>query len=480
MATTIGLFADLGIERGLAKFLPEIEARHGRKGVARTLQTIIGLKLVLLAITLILALLFHERLFDYWLGKTAPGEEGDEIRATIIQYRWVFFWALMALVLLGALFDVYMQALTAYFKQRASGAIGFVVQVLSPLLRIAVVLIGWGTVGYVGALVAMPLIATSMAAWKAATIRRELQERPTLAATGARLPQRFAAFTGLSYWQQLTEYFYSIEFMLLALPGFAAVGSLKFAHSLVGQLLTALWSPLLGVQIPLFARLQQRDDPRQLNEAYRILSKFLAAIMFPAAVGLFLLVPNLITLLGPNFTDGITAARIIALTFCLDAAISVPLAILMAYEQFKPMLIARTFALIAIPLVLFAVPRYGLIGAAAVMGGTRLFCDGLAMAFALRHFSIRYPLHFAFRILGASLVLAAVVAPLAMFVLVPPTDAPSLAVRLAFLLGNAAIGALGGLVFLGVFKLTGGLDPADRQRILELRLPFAERLLRFL
>ena len=28
MAATIGLFADLGIERGLAKFLPEIEARH--------------------------------------------------------------------------------------------------------------------------------------------------------------------------------------------------------------------------------------------------------------------------------------------------------------------------------------------------------------------------------------------------------------------------------------------------------------------
>jgi O-antigen/teichoic acid export membrane protein len=480
MAATIGLFADLGIERGLAKFLPEIEARHGRQGVARTLQTIIGLKLVLLTITLIVALLFHERLFAYWLGKTTPGQAGDEIRATITQYRWVFFWALMALVLLGALFDVYMQALTAYFKQRASGAIGFVVQVLSPLLRIAVLLVGWGTVGYVGALVAIPLIATGMAAWKAATIRRELQERPTQEAAGARLPQRLAGFTGLSYWQQLTEYFYSIEFMLLALPGFAAAGSLKFAHSLVGQLLSALWSPLLGVQIPLFARLQQRGEPRQLNEAYRILSKFLAAIMIPAAIGLFLLVPNLIALLGPQYTDATTAARIITLTFCLDAAISVPLAILMAYEQFKPMLIARTFAAIAIPLVIFALPRYGLIGAAAVMGGTRLLCDGLAMVFAIRHFRLEYPLRFAFRILGASLALAVVVAPLALSVLVPPPTVPHVAVRLLYLLGHAALAALGALVFLGVFKLTGGLDQNDRQRIRELRLPLADRVLRFL
>jgi O-antigen/teichoic acid export membrane protein len=481
MATTIGLFADLGIERGLAKFLPEIEARFGRRGVTRTLHSIIGLKLVLLAITLLLALIFHGRLFDYWLSKSATGEEGDAIRATIVAYRWVFFWALMALVLLGALFDVYMQALTAYFKQRASGAIGFVVQVLSPILRIVVVLVGWGTVGYVGALVAVPLIATGMAAWKAATIQRELQLRPTQETNGARLPQRLAGFTGLSYWQQLTEYFYSIEFMLLALPGFAAVGSLKFAHSLITQLLTALWSPLLGVQIPLFARLQQRNEPRQLNEAYRILSKFLAAIMIPAAIGLFLLVPNLIALLAPKYADGVPAARIIALTFCLDAAISVPLAILMAYEQFRPMLIARTFAVVAIPLVLFAVPRYGLIGAAAVMGGTRLLCDGLAMVFAIRHFGIQYPVRFALRVLGASLALMVVVAPLALLVLAPPANVKDdKLMLLGFLLGNAALGGLGALVFLGVFKLTGGLDQTDRQRIRELRLPFAERVLRFL
>ena len=479
MATTLGLVADLGIERGLTKFLPEIEARHGRRGVARTLQSIIGLKLALIAITVLLALVFRENLFAYWMGKTSDDAEGQAVRETISRYRWVFFWALMALVLLGALFDVYMQALTAYFKQRASGAIGFVVQVLSPLLRIAVVLVGWGTLGFVGALVAVPFVATGMAAWQAARVSRELQERPTQAAEGARLPQRLATYTGLSYWQQITEYFYSLDFILLTLGGFAAAGSMKFAHSLIQQLLTALWSPLLGVQIPLFARLQQRNEPRQLNDAYQILSKFLAAIMIPAAVGLFLLVPNLIRLLGQQYTDAIPAARVLTLCLCLDAAISVPLAILMAYERYKPMLIARTCALIAIPLVFLVVPRFGLIGAALVMGGTRLLCDGLAMVFTLRDFRLQYPWRFALRVLGASLAMALVVAPFALYLLVPVLPVDRVA-WLAYLAGNGAVGGVGMLVFLGGFKLTGGLDPADRRRIRELRLPLAEKVLRFL
>ena len=92
--------------------------------------------------------------------------------------------------------------------------------------------------------------------------------------------------------------------------------------------------------------------------------------MLPAAVGLTLLVYNLIlALLGPKYVDATGAARILAMTLFLDAAISVPLAILMAYEHYRPMLIARTCALFALPLVFFVVPRFGIVGAALVMGG---------------------------------------------------------------------------------------------------------------
>lgn len=506
LAGTFGLIADFGVERSLAKFLPEIEARYGGDGVRHTLRLVLAQKVVIVALIIIGCLIFNGRLFAYWQSDI----DDADISATLIQYRWVFFWSLMALVFLGAIYDVFMQTLTAYFKQRASGVIAFVVQVLSPLLRLVVVVIGWGILGFVGVLVTIPLVATALAAWQTTRVRRELAPQPTLDAAGARLPQRIVSYSSLSYWQQLTEYLYSLDFVLLAIPGAAAVASFKFAHSLINQILGALWSPLAGIQIPLFARLHGRNDERQLREAYAILSKFLVAIMLPAAVGLALLSYNVIAVLGAKYIDSAGAARILAVTLFIDAAISVPLAILMAYERYRPMLIARTCAIVALPLVFFVVPRFGIIGAALVMGGTRLFCDGLAMFFAVRHFSLRYPLRFAARVGLATLAMAAVIAPLAMWVLQPPLPwdvtlghglaqgGQTLLVNLQaplsagmgrglsrmdqalYGLGNAALGGVGALVYLGVFKLTGGIDAADRRRIADLRLPLAGKLLRFL
>ena len=481
LAGTFGLIADFGVERGLAKFLPEIESRYGRGGVRRTLQLVLAQKMVVVLIIVAGCLVFQDRLFAYW--ESNLNEEGT--LAILRQYRDIFFWALMALIFLGAIFDVFMQTLTAYFKQRASGAIAFVAQILGPLLRLGVVLVGWGILGFVGVMVTVPLVATALAAWQTLTIRRELAARPTLDATGARVPQRLVAYSSLSYWQQLTEYLYSLDFVLLALPGASAAASFKFAHSLINQALGALWSPLAGIQIPLFTRLHARDDLRQLREAYAILSKFLAAVMIPAAIGLAILAYNLTVILGAKYVDAAGVASILALTLCIDAAISVPLAILMAYEQYRPMLIARTCALIAVPLVFFAVPRYGIIGAALVMGCVRLLCDGIAMGFALRHFELRYPLRFVGRVALAALAMALVIAPLAFGPLRPGlpwdlTNGLSRVDQALYGLGNAALGGVGALVYLGVFKLTGGLDPEDRRRIVELRLPLASKILRFL
>jgi O-antigen/teichoic acid export membrane protein len=481
LAGTFGLIADFGVERSLAKFLPEIEARYGGGGVRRTLQIVIAQKLVMVALIVVGCLVFNQRLFAYWQSNI----KDEAISATLVQYRWVFFWALMALVFLGAVYDVFMQTLTAYFKQRASGVISFVVQILSPLLRLVVVVIGWGILGFVGVLVTIPLVATALAAWQTTRVRHELAAHPTLDSSYARLPRRVVAYSSLSYWQQLTQYHYSLDLVLLAIPGAATAASFKFAYSLITQILGALWSPLAGIQIPLFARLHGRGDERQLSEAYAILSKFLLAVMLPAAIGLSLLSYNLIAVLGAKYVDAAWVARILALALFLDAAISVPLAILMAYERYRPMLIARTCALIAFPLVYFVVPRFGIIGAALVMGGTRLFCDGLAMAFALQHFPLRYPVRFLGRVALASLAMAVVIAPLALSVLRPPlpwdlASGLSRADQVLYGLGNAVLGGVGALVYLGVFRLAGGIDEADRRRIAELRLPLAGKLLRFL
>src|SRR5262245_5045545 len=53
LAATIGLYADLGIERSLPRFIPEVERREGRVGVARFLWRVIGLKLFLVLICIV-------------------------------------------------------------------------------------------------------------------------------------------------------------------------------------------------------------------------------------------------------------------------------------------------------------------------------------------------------------------------------------------------------------------------------------------
>src|SRR5262245_37862570 len=56
LAATLGIHADLGMEKALPRFLPEVEHQAGRRGVRRLLWQVIGLKLLIL-VPLMLGLL---------------------------------------------------------------------------------------------------------------------------------------------------------------------------------------------------------------------------------------------------------------------------------------------------------------------------------------------------------------------------------------------------------------------------------------
>jgi hypothetical protein len=130
-----------------------------------------------------------------------------------------------------------------------------------------------------------------------------------------------------------------------------------------------------------------------------------------------------------------------------------------------------------VPLIFGFAPRDGATGAALVMGGARLGSDALAMGLALRALPLRYPLAFAGRVALATAAMTAVIAPLALTVLAPAPQLP-VGARAGYLAGNLALAAVGAAVYLGAFRLTGGLDEADRRRIRDLRLPAATWLLR--
>jgi hypothetical protein len=50
LATTIGVYADLGIERSLPRFLPEVQAQAGRWGVRRLIRQVVRVKLLVLLV----------------------------------------------------------------------------------------------------------------------------------------------------------------------------------------------------------------------------------------------------------------------------------------------------------------------------------------------------------------------------------------------------------------------------------------------
>src|SRR5262245_62392345 len=65
LAATIGVYADLGVERSLPRFIPEVERSGGRAGVARFLRRIIALKLAIILVCIATLLGFSRPLTAY-------------------------------------------------------------------------------------------------------------------------------------------------------------------------------------------------------------------------------------------------------------------------------------------------------------------------------------------------------------------------------------------------------------------------------
>src|SRR5262245_38892289 len=69
LAATLGLNADLGMERTLPRFPPEVERRHGREGVQRLVRRVIQVKLLILVVIAIGLALLQQPLTSWLAGK---------------------------------------------------------------------------------------------------------------------------------------------------------------------------------------------------------------------------------------------------------------------------------------------------------------------------------------------------------------------------------------------------------------------------
>jgi O-antigen/teichoic acid export membrane protein len=511
LAATIGVYADPGIERSLPRFIPEVEQRGGRAGLARFMLRIIGIKLVIVFACIIALIALSAPLVAYVAGTErdaaatlaqqasdlrAAGAPAGEIAAAdaarqrqeglvalIEQRGGLFLWAVAALVLFGALYDVGMQFLTAYFKQRAWNLITIVVTLIQPLLIIALLLAGWGLSGVLLGMVITPVVAVALAGWQSLRAAREL---PSAAGDGTRDPAlalRFAKFAGMSYFIQVTTWFYDVQFLTFVLYGLGMrleeVALLAFAYKFAKDYLGYAYIPFSGVVTPLLARVKGRDDAAALQDAYGGLTRIFALILVPAGVGLALLTPRMLALLYPQYTDAALLIYILVACTFAESLFSVPHNVLMVYERYRPVIVARLLALASVPLLALLAPAHGLVGAAVAVGAARVISRLSSLWYVRQAMGLRFPAQFIARVCGAAALFGVPIA-----LLLPiwplPADASGATGKALAALSLALLGALAGAGYLGALRLLGGLDESERRRIMGMKLPFKKLLGRIL
>jgi O-antigen/teichoic acid export membrane protein len=510
LAATLGFNADLGIERTLPRFLLEVEQRSGRDGVGLLIRRVIRAKLLILAVFVLALYALQGPLGRYVASRersaaaaldaraatlgTDPeaAEEAARLRSQsqaklrladqIERQAPLFVSVVAALLFFGALYDVYMKVLTAYFKQRAWNVIGIVVTLLQPVLVTAFILAGWSVAGVLLAIALTPAVAVLLA-W--AQARRAIAELPR-AVEGTRLVPglrgRFARYAGVSYLVQLTTWLSDVEvvvFLAAALLGLEQVAVLGFACKFARDSVNYLWTPFTGVTTPVLTRVHQRGDRGALREAHASLTRMVWLLLLPAGAGLLLMSPWLVGVLYPKYAAGRALILVFLVATLTEALLSVSQATLMVTERYAPLLLSRLIAVSGLPLAYVLLPGLGAMGVALGIGLARLGAALLTFALARRALGLTLPGRFSVRVALASAFFVAMLAPPLLILEQAPLLRGPLA-TLRALLPLLGIALLGTALYWLALRWLGGLEDSDRRRLVELRVPLAGVLGRYL
>lgn len=472
-----GLLSDLGIERTLPRFYPEIEMRYGRAGILRLLLWVTLVKGGVLLL-IIAALAWAPQ---FWIGLFQMGPYGGILLVFV-----------GVLLVLGAASDVSIQLLYTHFRQKITNALDIMAAVGYPVLTAGFILLGWGVLGAVLALLITTIVSVILSLWQAWNMVRSMHAEPPPNSASVKVPStrslrdRLVSFSLLNYLINWTVFLYDRPFLVIALGVIlvapdaekVAIAVITVAYNFTKQFLRALVVPLTGVQTPLFARLYAEGRIDGLRTAYATLTKFLILALLPAAVGLILTARNLLTVLylqkgGDKVVTEKTLPFVVACIAILsvglfgEAIISVVLNVLMVYEDYRAVIVARLVALVTIPLLLLLVPPMGVVGAAVAAAVGALASRLVALFYASRRLDLHFPGAFFVRVGTASAIMGAVLLPF-----------------LAFLPANwlttIAMVATGAVVFYAAFRLLGGMDGKDKDLFASLRLPFIRVVLRYL
>jgi O-antigen/teichoic acid export membrane protein len=474
-AAVISLYTDLGLERSLPKFLPEVEHRFGRSGVRLFLQWVLGIKFVLLLVVV--------GVLQAWAPFFTSFFQLPASDAWLIT-------VLCVLIVLGSLSNIMIQILFAFFKQKAYNLIEILTVLIQPLLTAVLVLLGFGVPGALISLLVTTILILGLQSWQALRAGREVAastQQVRLRNLLSLFP-RFWPYALLIYLINVSSTIYEANVPLMVLNGLGdivGIGTLALGAKYVREFIGFLVAPQTGVQVPLFSRLFVQGDQSTLQRAYCSFTRLFMLALIPTGVGLILFSQGLIQLLFRQEYSGAAAVAVVLIVGSfLDSMLgSVPHNVLMAYERYRPVVLSRLLILATVPLLFWLAPRYSALGLALGMGVARLAGAAVVLGYAVVSFRLRFPWRFLGRVVLATAAFVAVLLPalwLGRWGIFDSVLPANLLDRIVGILILAGLALLSVVIFLLVFKRLGGLEAEDRERVEELRFPLKKWILRWL
>lgn len=485
-ASSIGIWADLGIDQTLPRYIPEVDRAGGAGAVRRFLRVIMAFKLVIVALALAAIpwagglLIERMRADAHALAARAPGDAAQfaPLLEQLDRFAWIFVGAVAALVLLGSLYDTMRTYLTSFFRQKAWNTIAAAAALLLPLLSALAVLAGYGVIGVLAAMVTTALISVAITWFYVARALRRAQPDERPASLPAGIWRGFLPYVAMSFLVSVTDYFASHYFSAYLL-GLDDVAVFWLAYSLIKMVQSYVYTPMVGLQAPLFTRVRAEGDVR-LARVFGTLARLLLALLTPSGVLLALFLHNFVLVQYPAYGDAIPAALTLIPFLFLEPFWGLGHNILMVHERYRAVLVSRLAALSSVPLLIALVPRLGIVGAALAIGVGRALAGLVVVVVAMRDYQLTIPWLFAGKVLLASMLAAAATAPLLLWQGQIPPGVEAIDVRLRYALMTAGLGLLALAVLVVSLRRMRLLHDDDRALLAELRHPLARRLERLL
>lgn len=478
-----GTAIDLGTGRALPKYIPETLRSGGPRAMRRLLTVVLGMQLAMLVLIAGGQVVFRGWYASSWATQI-NGSDAIEatVRGELLNYVGTHIWTLIAITvvlqLVSIFYDVGMAYLSSFFKQRAWNAVDITAQVLPKLLVIGVIAVGWGLPGLLFAMVAAPTIATCALLWTIMRHQREIAALPQPAEIGPRIPAGFMSYCAVSLLMNGSDFVASANFAIFFAGGLVNAGVLTAGVSIVRMVLATLYTPMVGLQVPLFTRVRGGEGGT-INGAYQSVVRLQVLLLIPGGVGLLVLAQQVFASLLPEYSAAATLVWVLVPCLFVESMLSAAHNALIVYERLGSVVMSRVLALVAVPLVVMLSPVLGIVGVALAFGLARVAAGLWVTLRGGQLLGLRWPWHFTLRVLLASGMMAAVVGGLSILLPTLTLEATALdrLLQLPLLLGVAIVGAL---VLFGALRLTGGLDPADREQLMRLKLPGKRWIMRVL